>query len=289
MKEYKTNEELLNYLESKNVIINDRNDALNKINKYTYYSIINSYKYVFKDSNNNYIKNVSFEEIYALYDFDKKLKNIFLKYCLEIETVIKSLMANQISKVYGVKDYLDVNNLDSTIDIDKRIYLINRINEEIKKNYQVHKSVTHYLDIHGFVPPFVLTKILTFGVASSYYGALKQSDRQAIAKNFKLTDKVLKQILKNLSTVRNLSAHSDRLYNYTSKFYLSFNLINNSYKRTSTITNLYMVIGCMEKLLDTDMFQEFKNEINKEIKKLSNNLHSVSVTKILDIMGFPNE
>ena len=89
--------------------------------------------------------------------------------------------------------------------------------------------------------------------------------------------------------VRNLSAHSDRLYNYTSKFYLSFHLINNSYKRTSTITNLYMIICCIEKLLDTDMFQEFKNEINKEIKKLSNNLHSVSVTKILDIMGFPNE
>ena len=50
-----------------------------------------------------------------------------------------------------------------------------------------------------------------------------------------------------------------------------------------------MIICCIEKLLDTDMFQEFKNEINKEIKKLSNNLHSVSVTKILDIMGFPNE
>ncbi len=164
-----------------------------------------------------------------------------------------------------------MNNLDLAIDIDKRIHLIDRINEEIKKNYQVHKSVTHYIDIHGFVPPFVLTKILTFGVASSYYGALKQSDRQAIAKNFKLTDKVLKQILKNLSTVRNLSAHSNRLFNYTSKFYLSFQLIDNSYRKTSTITNLYMVICCMEKLLDADMFQEFKSEVNKELEILSNN------------------
>lgn len=103
MKDYKTNEELIDYLKSKNVIIYNENKALELINKYTYYSIVNSYKTVFKDKNNNYINNVSFEEIYALYDFDKKIKNIFFKYCLEIETVIKSLMANQISKVYGIK------------------------------------------------------------------------------------------------------------------------------------------------------------------------------------------
>ena len=34
-------------------------------------------------------------------------------------------MANQISKVYGANDYLDVNNLDFIIDIDKKIYLRN--------------------------------------------------------------------------------------------------------------------------------------------------------------------
>ena len=71
------------------------------------------------------------------------------------------------------------------------------------------------MSLTGFVPPFVLVKILTFGVASSYYGLLKQSDRQAIAKYFKISDKLLKQILKNLTTIRNVAAHSDRLYNYT--------------------------------------------------------------------------
>ena len=41
MKEYKNNEELINYLISKNVIINDRELALKNIEKYSYYSIIN--------------------------------------------------------------------------------------------------------------------------------------------------------------------------------------------------------------------------------------------------------
>ena len=186
MKEYKTNEELIDYLSSKGVVIADKEDALKKIERYTYYSIVNSYKSIFKDKNNNYINDVSFDEIYALFEFDKNLKNLMLKFCLEIETVIKSAMANQISKVYGVKDYLNTSNWDNSIDDDIKEVLFEKINNEIKKDYKVHTAVTHYIDKYGFVPPFVLVKILTFGVASSYYGLLKQSDRHAIAKYFKI-------------------------------------------------------------------------------------------------------
>lgn len=49
MKEYKTNEELVDYLIEKNVVIFNRLDVLEKLEKYSYYSIINSYKVVFKN------------------------------------------------------------------------------------------------------------------------------------------------------------------------------------------------------------------------------------------------
>ena len=124
MKEYKSNEDLIKYLISKNVVVNNEQDAINKIEKYTYYSVVNSYKNNFKDNNNNYLPNVTFDEIFALYEFDKNLKYIILKYALEIETVIKSLMANQISKVYGLKDYLDVNNLDDKALLIKKENII---------------------------------------------------------------------------------------------------------------------------------------------------------------------
>lgn len=286
MKEYKTNEELIDYLSSKGVVITDKEDALKKIERYTYYSIVNSYKSIFKDKNNKYINDVSFDEIYALFEFDKNLKNIMLKFCLEIETVIKSAMANQISKVYGVKDYLNTSNWDNSIDDDIKEILYEKINNEIKKDYKVHTAVTHYIDKYGFVPPFVLVKILTFGVASSYYGLLKQSDRQAIAKYFKISDKLLKQILKNLTTIRNIAAHSDRLYNYTSKFYLSFKLIDNTYTKPDNITNLYMVIRCMEKLLTKEQYEELYNSILEEISKLKDKLKSIDVSDIIRIMGF---
>lgn len=287
MKEYKSNEELINYLLSKGIIVSNKKDALEKIERYTYYSVVNTYKNIFKDKNGNYINNVSFDEIYALFEFDKNLKNIVLKYCLEIETVIKSIMANQISKVYGIKDYLNTSNWNDRINTDIKESLLRKINKEIEKDYNVHTAVTHYIDNYGFVPPFVLVKILTFGVASSYYGLLKQSDRQAIAKYFKISDKLLKQILKNLTTIRNIAAHSDRLYNYTSKFYLSFKLIDKNYIKSDNITNLYMVIRCMEKLLTKEQYEELYNSICEEIRKLENKLKSIEINNITKIMGFP--
>ena len=287
MKEYKSNEELINYLLSKGVVISNKKDALEKIERYTYYSIVNTYKNIFKDKNGNYIENVSFDDIYALFEFDKNLKNIILKYCLEIETVIKSVMANHISKVYGVKDYLNTSNWDASINTDIKENLLKKINNEIEKDYNIHTAVTHYIDKYGFVPPFVLVKILTFGVASSYYGLLKQSDRQAIAKYFKISDKLLKQILKNLTTIRNVAAHSDRLYNYTSKFYLSFKLIDKNYIKSDNITNLYMVVRCMEKLLTKEQYKELYNSICEETRKLEEKLKSVEINNITKIMGFP--
>lgn len=122
---------------------------------------------------------------------------------------------------------------------------------------------------------------------SSYYGLLKQSDRQAIAKYFKISDKLLKQILKNLTVIRNLAAHSDRLYNYRSKFYISFNLIDKNYAKSHNVTNLYMVIKCMEKLLTKEQYEKLYSLINYQIKKFNKNVKSIGSGKIEEIMGYP--
>lgn len=288
MKQYKTNEELLDYLETKNITIKSRKNALKKLEKYTYYSIINSYKYNFKDSNNNYLPNVTFEEIYALYEFDKNLKLILLKYALEIEAIIKSLMANHISSIYSVDIYLDVNNLDDKINLEVRKKLINKINEEINHNYGIHHAITHYKDNYGFIPPFVLTKILTFGIISSYYGLLKQSDRQAIAKKLKISDVLLKQILRCLTNVRNICAHNDRLFCYRDKYTLKFKEIDTNYKSRDNLTNLYMMIRSMQIILDKRQYTSLVKAIGKETKKLESKLNSIDVNDILRIMGYPN-
>lgn len=286
MKEYKNNEELIDYLILKNVIINDREKALKNIEKYSYYSIVNGYKSVFKDKNNNYKSNVTFEEIFALYEFDKNIKAIFLKFTLEIEVIIKSLMANTLAEKYGVQDYLKLENFDENGNEEFIHNLIENINKEIDDNYSKHTAIKHYKDTYNFIPPYVLIKILTFGVISRYYGLLKQPDRQDISKYFKISDKLLKQILVNLTMIRNISAHSDRLFCYRNKYYISFKNIDKNYKRDGNLTNIYMIIECMRVLLDEEKFKEFETLFNTEVSKLKEKLHSIDINDILRIMGF---
>lgn len=286
MKEYKNNEELIEYLVSKNVIINDKEKALKIIEKYSYYSIINGYKIVFKDEDNNYKHNVSFEEIFALYEFDKNIKSIFLKFTLEIEVIVKSLIANIIAEKYGIKEYLKIENFDENADKDFINSLIESVNKEIEDNYQKHSAIKHYKDKYAFVPPFVLTKILTFGAISRYYGLLKQTDRQSVSKYFKLSDKLLKQILINLTMVRNICAHSDRLFCFRSKFYIAFKNIEKDYKRDGNSTNLYMIIKCMQVMLDEEKSKEFETLFNIEVDRLKEKLNSININDILKIMGF---
>ena len=284
MKEYKNSNELLDYIISKGVSVNNKEDALYKIKTYSYYSIINTYKDVFKNTNNEYKKNVSFDEIYALFEFDKNLRSIFLKYSLEIEMILKSLLAEALSSRYGIKDYLLKENFDDTVDETTITESINVIEEEINKQNGKHEAVTHYIDEYGFVPPFVLTKILTSGELSRLYAMLKQSDRQSISKNFKLSDKVLKQIIVNMTMIRNICAHNDRLFSFHSKFRISFKYIEKNYNEKSV--NIYMIMKCMESLLPKDKKKEFIKLINNEIKVLDSKLKSIKTDNILSIMGF---
>ena len=286
MKKFMSNQELICYLLSNNLIINDKEKAMQCIEKYSYYSIINGYKAVFKNEYNNFKDNTSFEEIFALYEFDKNLKSIFLKYILEIEVVIKSLIANTIAEKYGVEDYLKSEYLDNTANEIVIKEFIEKVKKEIDDNYIKHPAIKHYKDTYNFVPQFVLTKILTFGAISKYYSLLKQSDRQKISKYFKLSDKLLKQILINLTMVRNISAHSDRLYSYRNKYDISFKSIEKDYNRKEYLCNLYMIIKSMKFLLDEEKYQEFEDLLNKEIEKLKKKLIVIDIKCILRIMGY---
>lgn len=115
---------------------------------------------------------------------------------------------------------------------------------------------------------------------------LKQSDRQKISKYFKLADKLLKQILINLTMVRNISAQSDRLFTYRNKYDISFKNIEKDYNRKENLCNLYMIIKCMQVLLDEDKYQEFDCLLTKEIEKLKEKLIVIDINDILRIMGY---
>lgn len=287
VKEFKSTNELIEILNSKGVSIKDENNVRYLIEKYSYYSIVNSYKRIFKIGE-NYKDNASFEEIFTVYKFDKNLKIIILKYILEIEAVIKTKIANLFAEKYGLENYLDINNFDLKNDNSNLEYiekLIEEIKKEIVKGNEKHDAITHYMNKYGFVPPWVATKILSLGTISKFYGLMKQQDRQEISKQFHINDKILKNILGNLTSVRNIAAHEDRLYTYRSTFYIR---LDKTKKCTDKplYTNMYIIIKSLELLLENEQAIEMKKLITKELDILKDNLTSITIDEVLKVMGF---
>ena len=160
-----------------------------------------------------------------------------------INEKIESLNS-KINEKYGLENYLDINNFDLKNDNSNLEYiekLIEEIKKEIVKGNGKHDAITHYMNKYGFVPPWVATKILSLGTISKFYGLMKQQDRQEISKQFHINDKILKNILGNLTSVRNIAAHDDRLYTYRSTFYIRLDKTKKCPDKP-LYTNMYIII-----------------------------------------------
>lgn len=191
-------------------------------------------------------------------------------------------------KIIFIKNYFNKYNFDENAKEKDINNIVASINEEINKNKGKHPAITHYDNNYGFIPPFVTIKVLSFGQISRLYGLLKQADRNEIAKKFKINSKLLKQILINMTMARNICAHSDRLFTFHSKFFISFRLIDDKYKVNNNSTNLYMLIRSMEIFLSKDEYDELIESFNEEIDKLKKDIKSIDTNIILKIMGYPN-
>jgi len=156
-KEFKTIKEQIQILKSRNIIIEDYNNAYKILTKNNYYYLINGYKDLFLDITNTvekYIDNTRIEEIYALYNFDKNIKITFLKYLLLIENEIDTYIAYEFSKTYGHKNYLVPENFNNS-NLKKSLIqkFIDDVNLEIEYQYKnSNEMIVHYLDNYKHVP-----------------------------------------------------------------------------------------------------------------------------------------
>ena len=88
-----------------------------------YYKLFNGYKKPFLDPtkvDETYLPGTKFNEIYSLYLFDKELRNLFIRYILEIENNVKSVLAHEFSRKYGHDNYLRVSNFDTSVQPGER-------------------------------------------------------------------------------------------------------------------------------------------------------------------------
>lgn len=296
-KEFKTIDEQIEILKSRNIKIDNYNEIYDILKKNNYYYLINGYKDLFLNRNSvkeEYVDNTDIKEIYALYNFDKNIKINFLKYILLIENQIDTYISYEFSKNYGHKNYLiqsNFNYLKSSL-VDK---FINDINKEIKYQYKSsNKMIVHYLDTYKYIPLWILVRILSFGKISKFYSLMKQREQNSISRMYNLQPDDFKVILHNLTIIRNICAHDEKLYDirlrnriFSTVYHKKLKISNTNGNYEYATRDLFSIVIILKILLNKDNFNYFYKQLVNDIKELQKSITSVEFKSILDKMGFP--
>ncbi len=279
---------------SRGVIIRNKSKAKKLLRSVNYYNLINGYKTPFIKQNKpyeKYIEGTRLEEIFSVYEFDRKLRILTLEVILEIEKKIKSLVAYHFSKIYGHKDYLIYKNFNTDgVNKYKQVSnLLSKLHQQIFINIDNEVAIKHYADGKNHIPLWVLVNSMSMGDISKFYANMKSSDKIMVAKLFKwgIRENQLSNCLYFIANIRNRCAHDELLYSYITHATLS----NNKYFKYFRITytnNYFAFIISIKMLLSKKDFNIFVNNLEKLFVELESNLYTIPINKVKKLMGIPN-
>lgn len=292
MKPATTYEEQIEILKNRGLIIEDEQKALMILKNFNYYSFT-GYLYQFKDSNENYQKDISFNKIYKIYLFDRKFRNILIQAIEIIEMSLKTKLSYICSHKIGPNGYTDIKNFKKQKEFEKFIKKFNDLKNKNKKLYFVHHHETKY---NGDMPIWVATNLFTMGMIYNFYKNIyennnknliinennKMSIRKQLAKQYKTGAKQLKSWIENILYIRNMTAHYMRIYNV--KLQKTPAKCYKNHRENYIVTNMIFDVIHIMKFLILDE-KEWKN-ITTNIKALFDEYENYID---INLLGFPDD
>lgn len=297
-KTFKTLEEQIEILKDKGLVINDIEHAKSILLRENYF-FLTGYRFLFIKSmqDRRFNEGTTFEELYAMFLFDRQLRNILFKNILVFENNLKSITAYVMSKNHGFKEknYLNKNNFVRDSSKNRQINdLIHKMKRQISINGKQHSATSHFIENYGYIPLWVVVKVLSFGIVGELYTILQNEDKKEVADIFKIDIDSFQSYLPILANYRNLCAHEDICYNNRTQICIN----NTTYHRLLNIpkmdgeyiygkNDLFALIIIFKRILQKDDFNLFIKEIEYELDKLNGKLMTIDIEKVLDAMGFP--
>ena len=297
-KQFKNLDEQVEIFKSKGMIIHDEKYVKKVLLRENYF-FLNGYRHLFLKSNEDrtFKEGTTFEELYSLFLFDRSFRNVIFKYLLVIENNLKSIISYQLSKKYGYreKEYLKEKNFTNAPEKQAQVKdLIKKMQRQIRVNGSQHSATLHYVSNYGYIPLWILVKVLSFGIVSEMYSILKPEDQKEIAKIYVIEPDVLTVYLPILANYRNLCAHEDILYeNKTQKaiddtvYHQLLKIKKEEDEYICGKNDLFALIIILKQMLDKEEFKNMTMELNNVIETLDFNLHTITINDVLNRMGFP--
>ena len=286
--------------DEKGLIVNDPHYAEFVLKQNSYFALITGYKHLFKNkTTSKYKDGTKFEDIVALYAFDKGLRELFLKYLCQIERHVRSLISYYFSEKYGESqnEYLDVNHYRYG---GKNILQVNKLVDKLAKLINdpecPYEYIRHYVSKNHNVPLWVLLNATTFGTLSKMYMLLQQDLQIKISSNFNSVDESqLSKYLSILTKYRNVCAHNERLFTHKVNESIPDTLLHQKlgipkkgaqYRQGKS--DLFAIVISFRYLLPREDFLQFKKALVDLIETFKEQNDIIQESELLAEMGFPS-
>ena len=165
---FKSLDEQINILKGKGLIIEDEDYAKEVLLRENYF-FLNGYRVLLMNSvaDKTFVVGATFRELYGIFLFDRAFRNILFKNLLIVENQLKSVISYQLSKKYGYrdKDYLNLKNFTTDRAKTRRVKdVIEKMKRQVRVNGVHHMATIHYMNNYGYIPLWVMVKVLSFGI-----------------------------------------------------------------------------------------------------------------------------
>lgn len=296
---FRTLDEQVDIFKRRGLVVEDEERARQVLFRENYF-FISGYRHLFTESGKKdvFIEGTTFEELYATFVFDRRIRNTFFKNILIVENNIKSIMSYQLSKKYGYKekDYLDAKNFSQDGMQSRQVHdVLSKVRRQIRINGSKHTATYHYINNYGFIPLWILVKVLSFGIMSEFFDILKYEDKEEIAKPYNLDIETMRIYLALLSNFRNVCAHEDILYDHRVQrsipdcvYHKELNIDKFEDEYVYGKNDLYSLVIILKRMLSKPEFLEMIEEIKGEVEILDSKVDTVPLEKILNKIGFPS-
>jgi abortive infection bacteriophage resistance protein len=205
VKQHLTYKEQIEKLQSRGCVISDAAACESILRNIGYYRL-SAYFLPFKKDDDCYEDDLSFDKVYHIYEFDRKLRNLLLAPIEVIEVSLRARLAYFHSQKYGPLGYLDTASFNDKHDAEK---FKKNIDREIENNKKVLFVKHHIENYDGQFPLWVICELFTFGMISYFYNDLTTADKKEFA-GAEYNEMV--SWLRCCTDIRNICAHYGRLY-----------------------------------------------------------------------------
>lgn len=214
MKPITTYEQQIEILTKRGLVFNDKDRLRHYLQHIGYYRLSGYFKY-FQDDSNQFTGKVDFETVLKTYVFDRKLRMLLLDALERIEVSFKAQICDQMCfKTSNDHWYKDPSNFAQDKDLKAFRLVTEKIGSAViaSKEAWIKKASKDGCDLET-LPSWMICNILTFGQTSFLFSKLANNNQKRIAKQYTLNGKVLRSWMQSLTTVRNICAHHNRLWN----------------------------------------------------------------------------